>query len=160
MFVQATRMLHEVLDRELGRAKRYGRSLSVMVIDLDDLSTVNARHGRALGDRLVARAARVIGEGVRREDTVVRTSGDAWAVALPETDRRGALDLAERLGSLISAAVVEGEDGPASVDCSIGVAELDQEERGVELLAAADHALAEAKRAGKGIIRFAPSVIA
>jgi diguanylate cyclase (GGDEF)-like protein len=155
MFVQARRMLHEVLDREVGRAQRYGRALSVMVIDLDDLSTLNARHGRAFGDRILLHSARVISESVRREDTVVRTSGDAWAVALPETSRRGARDLAERLRALISAAVFEAEDEPASVGCSIGVAELDQESSGAELLAAADRALGEAKRAGRGIIRLA-----
>ena len=62
MFVQARQMLHEALDRELGRAKRYGRALSVMVIDLDGLLTLNARHGRALGDPIVALLSRVIGE--------------------------------------------------------------------------------------------------
>ena len=95
------RSFHEALAREVARAHRYGRSLAVVVLDVDDFHDINGRVGQLAGDEMLAETAAVIREAVRQADAPYRTGGDEFAVVLPESARVDAEGLFARvLGTL------------------------------------------------------------
>lgn len=90
------RSFHELLEREVERAHRQNRPLSVIVLDLDHFKRVNDRHGHQVGDGVLREAARRIGVQARTGDTVARIGGEELGWILPETDGDEALRAAER----------------------------------------------------------------
>lgn len=89
--------MDEQLPLELDRALRYGSSLAVMMIDLDDFKTINDTQGHLAGDAVLIDVAGHLIREKRRSDTVVRLGGEEFVMLLPETDERAAVSLAERL---------------------------------------------------------------
>lgn len=88
-------------DEEMARARRYGRDLSLLLIDLEDLADLDARHGSGLADQVLSGIARLL-ESVRRDgDLVGRTGAGEFAVLLPETDAAEARALARDIGHAI-----------------------------------------------------------
>nr|MDQ3757308.1 GGDEF domain-containing protein [Actinomycetota bacterium] len=77
--------LERDLRRETGRASRYGRRFSVMLLDLDGLKTANDRHGHAAGDALLRSLSQALGRALRVGDAAYRIGGDEFVVLLPET---------------------------------------------------------------------------
>ena len=138
------------LDREIGRCTRHRRALSCCFIDLDGFKRVNDRHGHPYGNSVLAEIAAVLREGVRLGDSVGRYGGDEFVAILPDTDQAGAYMLAERLRSMISATTLI--DDRVRLDASVGVALWRPGTTTDELLAEADQALLQAKRAGGGIV--------
>ena len=136
-------------ETEMARARRYGRCLSVMLIDLDHFKRVNDNHGHLAGDAVLVSAAMVIRETVRETDFAGRYGGEEFLVVLPETDLDGAIELAERLRQRMEEtghALPDG--GILTVTCSVGVSEA--ADMGVEdLIDLADSAMYAAKRAGR-----------
>jgi diguanylate cyclase (GGDEF)-like protein len=151
------RRLHEVLGREVRRAERYGTSLALVMLDVDDFKHVNDRYGHQQGDRVLRAVADAVRDTVRDVDFVARYGGEELAVALPEMDAEGAADVGERIRRAIAAAVVPERDGTRlSVTASVGVAVLDPASPSrQDLIAAADAALYRAKRAGKNRVAVA-----
>jgi len=76
-------------ERELARAKRHGRWLGVVLLDLNDLKPINDQLGHEIGDEVLAEVGRVLRRCVRVEDCVGRTGGDEFLLIFPETDPRG-----------------------------------------------------------------------
>jgi diguanylate cyclase (GGDEF)-like protein len=137
---------------ESERAKRFGQPMSLVMLDIDDFKQVNDRFGHQQGDRVLAEVARVLRESSREIDSPARYGGEELAVVLPQTDLEGAYQLAERVRQGIESLDLGLDDGRGTlrVTASLGVASLPEsasEPR--RLLAAADAALYEAKRAGK-----------
>jgi diguanylate cyclase (GGDEF)-like protein len=99
---------------ESARAARYGRPACVVVVDLDDLASINDGRGRAEGDRHLQRAAAALTRASRTVDTVCRLGGDEFAVLGPETGPDGALGLVGRLSAGLAAAGVEASLGMAT----------------------------------------------
>jgi diguanylate cyclase (GGDEF)-like protein len=154
----------EQLDRELERALRYNRPLTIAMADLDHFKGINDRYGHLAGDSLLRRVAQVIAGGLRSTDWIGRYGGEEFLLVLPETKMWGAAAVAEKVRSLVQGTMVIMEDGaPARVTISIGLAEI-AEIRGPrqekitsrDLIAAADRSLYEAKNAGRN--RVCPRV--
>ena len=85
------------VDREIARSARSSRGFCLLMMDLDELKTINDRHGHYFGDRVLRGVGEVIRSGVRKIDTAARYGGDEFVVLLPETDPTGAYVLAEKV---------------------------------------------------------------
>jgi diguanylate cyclase (GGDEF)-like protein len=139
------RRLDEALELELERVRRYGRSLSTIMIDLDNLKHINDEYGHPAGDEVLKQVASVIQSQVRRIDIPVRYGGDEFLILLPEASLKDATILAER----IAARCQDLSIGDDFVSFSLGVVEWGPGISSTEdLLFEADQALYEAKQAG------------
>ncbi len=95
------RYLRESLRREVERASRFGRMLTVLVLDLDHFKQVNDTYGHAAGDTVLGEFARRMRSGLREVDVAFRQGGEEFVVLLPETDAYGGTIVAERLGAAV-----------------------------------------------------------
>ncbi len=159
------RYLREVLRREVERASRFGRMLTVLVLDLDHFKEVNDTFGHPAGDQVLGEFARRIRVGLREVDVAFRQGGEEFVVLLPETDAYGGVIVAERLGALVRDRPVDldprrpGLADRTSISVSIGIAVFPEHgETAQQVLDAADEALYAAKNAGRDTYRLAESV--
>ncbi len=147
------RAFQEEFERQLAISLRYGSSLALILIDLDDFKTVNDSAGHAVGDDLLAEAGRILRGQVRASDRVFRIGGDEFAVLLPHADADGAGLVANRL--LI--ACLEPRQGsafPRGFAFSAGITAAPAFGRTRDqLFAQADEALYRAKRDGRCTVR-------
>ena len=143
-------MFHDRLEQELKKARRTGRPLALMLIDIDNFKEINDRMGHAKGDLLLVEAARRIGDCVRLSDTVVRLGGDEFMVILPELDD---IDNTERIAQSVIRNISEPfqSNGEAvHVTCSIGITLYPNDADGIEgLYKNADQAMYAAKTQGR-----------
>jgi two-component system cell cycle response regulator len=138
------------LREEMERCSRHGRSLSVMLIDLDHFKRVNDRHGHAAGDAVLRAFADTVREQVRSIDVLVRRGGEEFVLIMPATARDAALFVAERLRAHMAdhpLRVREGLDLAQTI--SVGVATWDGRESPEQVDERADQAMYEAKRRGR-----------
>ncbi|MFF0172798.1 diguanylate cyclase [Micromonospora profundi] len=152
------RYLSESIRREVERASRFGRMLSVLALDLDRFKDVNDTYGHAAGDTVLAEFAQRMRGEIREVDLAFRQGGEEFVLLLPETDARGAAIVAERLGAAVreTPVVVEAYAGPIVVTVSVGIAVYPHHgTTGREVLEAADDALYAAKAAGRDTYRVA-----
>ncbi|MBN1423665.1 diguanylate cyclase [Candidatus Fermentibacteria bacterium] len=137
------------LESELARASRYGHLLTLMILDLDHFKEVNDIHGHLVGDRVLATVATILRHTIRATDVAGRYGGEEFCVVLPETDVAGACLMAERIRVALEAIRVELPGGQVlRITGSIGVAQACSTSTDA-LIARADAALYEAKRAGR-----------
>jgi diguanylate cyclase (GGDEF)-like protein len=151
------RYLRESLRREVERASRFGRTLAVLVLDLDHFKEVNDTYGHAAGDAVLGEFARRIRIGLREVDVAFRQGGEEFVVLLPETDAYGGAIVAERLGAVVRdrPVPIDGR-GTVPVTVSIGVAVFPEHGSDAQrVLQAADDALYAAKSAGRDTYRLA-----
>lgn len=144
------RHFFERATEEFARARRFGRSLSFIMLDIDWFKRVNDRWGHAAGDMVLKNLCDTAAATLRQIDLFARIGGEEFAVLLPDTDADGAFLLAERLRQNVAAqAVAEGGDS-ITYTISSGVATLAPEDVTAEsALKRADVALYEAKGAGR-----------
>ncbi len=140
------RLFYEFLGREIARAHRYERYVSVIVFDLDDFKRINDRIGHLEGDAVLVEVADRVRTVVRATDIPCRVGGDEFAVILPESSRDDAELLADRIAIKIRSQSIEKI---GALKISAGVAELRPEDTPADLFKRADHALYRAKDAGK-----------
>lgn len=167
------RHISQLLYEEVRRSDRYGHSVSVLMMDLDNFKSYNDTYGHPQGDVLLHQVARIIQQAVRTSDSVGRYGGEEFMVVMPETSPAAARATAERIRRTIETTPFPGKPSlPASLpddslaDCypeteenwvtrtiSIGVASFpsDAGESGM-LVAMADNALYDAKRAGRNCV--------
>lgn len=150
------RYLQQRLDEEIERARRYDKSVSLIMFDADDFKGFNDSNGHMAGDRALATLADVVKRCVREVDIVARYGGEEFSVILPETDATGAYVAAEKIREAVAGhefADADGESG-ARITISIGVATFPSHAQDKEtLLKAADDALYRAKASGKDRVR-------
>ena len=153
------RYFYEQLDHEVDRAHRYGRPVSIILLDLDHFKSVNDTYGHLMGDKLLALVGQIIKDQVRSSDIAARYGGDEFAIILPDTTRASAEATAQKLARAIAtgrtSAPSLSENLPLSA--SYGVACCPDDARSVsELLQQADDHVyaAEARcRAGPSLPR-------
>lgn len=150
MQVYNRRYLFEALEREIIRARRHGRDLSVVMFDIDHFKQVNDRFGHLAGDFVLKELARVVQARIRRDEVFARYGGEEFSLVLPETTLEGAYALAETLRRKISEHGFAFQSETIPVTVSMGIAVLSDAERGAtELIKRADEKLYEAKRGGR-----------
>jgi diguanylate cyclase (GGDEF)-like protein len=131
------RSLLEVLQAEICRSKRTGRSFSLLLLDLDGLKKINDSSGHLAGDRALCRLGQILRDCCRSVDTAARHGGDEFAVVLPETSVVSATLVARRICELLSSEIEE----PA-LSVSLGIASYPHDADAIgTLLYAADRAL-------------------
>lgn len=143
-------------NRLFGQAQRYNRPASVLMIDSDNLKSVNDSHGHEAGNRLLRQITRLVQAELRYTDVLARYGGDEFIVLLPETPPKGALEVADRIRDAVASAPLDG--GGTRVDCtvSIGVAGHPADGNTLDAVAArADRAMYQAKQAGRNrVVQF------
>ncbi len=133
------------LRSEVQRSRRHGRPLCVASLDLDGFRTLNARHGRKVGDRVLVRVAEILSQFMRTTDEVSRSPADEFVVLLPETDAAGAKLALERVLLELEAERVGAVE---ALSASVGIAEWRRPMSAEELLAQAGEAMLEARALG------------
>lgn len=134
-------------EKELNRARRYNRPLSVMLIDLDNFKTINDSLGHAAGDEVLKHLASLTSRNLRSNDIFGRLGGDEFAVITPELDSEAALILAERLREAMES---PSSESSLDVTISIGVASVLPSDASIDdILKRADKALYLSKDQGR-----------
>src|SRR4051794_1900085 len=144
------RRMHEVLSQELEHGPRFRKPVALVLLDIDDFKRVNDTYGHQCGDEVLYAVARAAESGARQGDHVARYGGEEIAVVLPHAGLDQAQLVAERIRRRIeSVAVPLADGGVVRPTASLGVAVLAGGGDKAALIAAADAALYDAKRAGK-----------
>jgi len=140
------RAFHERLAAEAERARRHGRDLSLVLVDVDSFKAINDSAGHEAGDRVLSQVAQRLSSTGRGGDLLARIGGDEFAWLLPETTAEDALTLVERARDAVSGAPV---DGGASITISAGICDLSRAGDADALFRLADGALYWSKAHGR-----------
>lgn len=117
------RFFEDYILEEVERARRYNNPLALIFLDLDGLREVNSRFGHPMGSRTLQEAAARLMNAVRNIDKVFRYGGDEFCIILPETDAKGAMEVAERMRvKLASTPFLMEETGGVEITASFGIA--------------------------------------
>ncbi len=164
------RYFQDRLTHEVQRARRHGRPLGLLIVDIDHFKQINDTYGHQAGDEVLRSIALLLVNQTRATDITARYGGEEFVAVLPETDAHGALRVAEKLRESVAVTPLYhleqgflGElprpDDAAAITCtiSIGVASFDAKRMAdaSELVRAADEALYAAKQAGRNRVMAA-----
>jgi diguanylate cyclase (GGDEF)-like protein len=145
------RFLGQRLTEELLRARRYRRPLTLLMLDLDHFKQINDTHGHPFGDYVLKEMARLLTISIRDADTAFRYGGEEFCVLMPETPPDGARQVIDRLLNNVRDTRFVDNGCSTQMTVSIGAASFPENAADKsQLIAAADQALYEAKRAGRG----------
>ena len=146
------RHFYNRLEFEINRAARANSPVSVLILDVDNFKKYNDRYGHPKGDEVLRKCSAALRESVRGVDIAARYGGEEFAVILAETDKKGAIVVAENIRRAIEGLRFSDEEGDAThnVTVSIGVSSYPADTKEVnDLVKKADDALYTAKREGK-----------
>jgi diguanylate cyclase (GGDEF)-like protein len=141
------RFFQETLRREVTRAHRYQRKLTLVIFDLDDFKSINDQVGHLAGDRVLAQAADRLREAVRSVDVACRVGGDEFAVIMPESSAEDGDQLFRRVHNSMRGTALGPDE--QRLRLSGGIAELLHGDTPASLFERADAALYRAKDRGK-----------
>jgi two-component system cell cycle response regulator len=144
------RYFMDTIEREIARAHRYRRSLSLVMFDIDHFKKVNDGFGHLAGDYVLKHLAQTVRSKIRREDCFARYGGEEFAIVLPEIDNANAVPFAEKIRQIVEKTEFKFENTRIPVTISMGVATIDDEPTDVAaLIKRADERLYEAKASGR-----------
>ena len=148
------RQFDKILESELRRTGRSGRPLSLVMVDIDHFKSLNDIYGHQKGDDCLIQVVRALETSIHRSaDLVARYGGEEFAIILPETDREGALQIAESMRAAVASLAIPRPGSPIDrvVTISAGVTTPwpSVGASAVRIIETADHALYEAKRLGR-----------
>ena len=144
----------QFLAEALIRAKVEGSPLCVIMADLDHFKVINDAHGHLVGDHVLRIAAARMTSAAREGDEIARFGGEEFLFILPDTDIKAGGGIAERIRQHIKSDAIHSGDEQIRVSLSLGVAETRESDTVDSLIARADAALYEAKRAGRDCVRL------
>ena len=147
----------DILQRELGRARRESNPLGIVMGDLDHFKRVNDTYGHLAGDAVLKEVAKRLSSSVRPYDSVARYGGEEFLIVAPNCDPGSGLNLAQRLRSSLDQKPIDLPEGLLPLTCSLGVAVggLASKDNSDSMLRAADDALYRAKANGRNRIELA-----
>ncbi len=147
-------LLGDRLEQALAGARRTGRGVAVLFIDLDNFKPVNDAHGHEAGDRLLQAVAARLRSVIRETDTLARLGGDEFVLVMPELEYDGYAEVvAEKCRAVFdSPFIIAGQEIRGAASIGIALAPADGEDA-QSLMAAADRAMYAAKEAGRGAAR-------
>jgi len=142
----------EKLKEEMHRAKRYKHALSAIMLDVDDFRKINERLSYQVGERILTLIVKIIRKLIRTVDIITRYSGDRFLIILPNTNKREAKELAERLRQNVSQRTkrIEGLQGGITLTLSVG--QCSQEDSSAEFMKRLENLLAEGKNTGRNAV--------
>ncbi len=153
------RAMLEVAEQKITASRRFGRQLSVLIVDIDHFKKVNDTHGHDVGDVVIKGLGEILRRAKRTTDAVARFGGEEFVIICEETDARGGMLLAERVREELGRTAFHPQTakdagaGPAlsvQVTCSIGVATFPEAgDSWEQLFKASDDALYLSKRSGR-----------
>lgn len=151
------RSVYQRLETEMDRAKRFGRQVAVVMMDMDHFKSVNDGHDHLFGSFVLSEVGAIIKRNIRAHDLGARYGGDEFLMILTETNTDGARRFCERLLKAINDYHFKNGKDEKKLTSSIGFAitppgDALTDARG--LVRTADHALYEAKRAGRNCVKF------
>ncbi|MCF1184954.1 GGDEF domain-containing protein [Marichromatium gracile] len=149
--------MQELLDAELARTTRYGRPLSLILLDIDHFKQVNDRHGHQAGDRVLRTLTLRCRQTIRQTDQLARYGGEEFLIILPETGRTQAMTLAERLRRHIARSTFPIPGDSLHITISLGVISTEGQTDALDkydLIEAVDRALYRSKREGRDRVSY------
>lgn len=141
------RAFYEIFESEVARTLRYGRPLSLVMLDIDHFKKINDTYGHAVGDEVLKATSLALQKSVRGSDTLARIGGEEFVILAPETTLEHTRDLAGKVRCAIESASLLPDGGKFTI--SFGVAEFDNTITTDDLLRRADEALYLAKENGR-----------
>ncbi len=150
------RSLYQRLEFEMERARRFGRDVCVVMMDMDYFKTVNDGHDHLFGSYVLSEVGKIIRACTRNIDIPARYGGDEFLVVLTETNHEGAMHFCERLRENIEKTTFRTGEDSIKLTASLGFAiTVPGENIGAkELVRRADHALYDAKRRGRNQVSY------
>ncbi|WP_462325709.1 sensor domain-containing diguanylate cyclase [Desulfoplanes sp.] len=143
----------DCVEKEIERSRRYERSLSMILFDIDHFKRINDTYGHEKGDQVLRNLARCVRRACREQDVLGRVGGEEFAVLLPETGREQAVAMAERLRQSVECErVTVGEGEVIHFSISVGVTSKNRENQGMDfqtLFTRADALMYRAKESGR-----------
>ena len=145
------RYFFEIAEKEFAESIRYGRPLSVIILDLDLFKEINDTYGHLVGDQALIHIGELLLKAIRTPDTAARYGGEEFVVLLPETESSQAMLFAERLRKLVDDSPTQNGNDSISLTASFGVAgyQTKDGETFDQLISKADQALYMAKGNGR-----------
>jgi two-component system cell cycle response regulator len=144
---------------ELSRARRYGKLLTIAVIDADHFKSLNDTYGHLFGDLVLRKIGAILRDSFRQSDTAGRYGGEEFVVILPETDIEQALRKLEFLRELVASTPIAlpGREQDVQITISAGLASFPQDgEDAADLFALADERMFQAKKEGRNRVVAGP----
>ncbi|MEW6203239.1 MAG: diguanylate cyclase, partial [bacterium] len=145
------RYFQEQLEKEFSRARRFGLSLSLIMVDIDNFKLINDEHGHQCGDMVLKDLTGILKRSVRDIDTVARYGGEEFVIILPETQKGNARVVAERIRIKVEEYEFKIQEKPYGVSVSVGITGYPDDEirTRLDFISKADQAMYQAKRGGK-----------
>ncbi len=144
------RAFSAILHRAFKQSVRHGHPLVVVMIDCDNLKTVNDTHGHEAGNRLLQHVVRRVREELRGSDVLARFGGDEFIALLPETEGKGGKEMGERIRRAIEGSTFDARGGDIATTVSVGIASYPSDGGSLEVIMdKADKAMYRAKQQGR-----------
>jgi len=145
---------YEILEKELWRSRRYGGKISLIMVDIDNLKTINDAHGHRAGDRAIKKTSAKIKESIRQIDTAARYGGDEFAIILPNTELGDAVVVAQRIVEAVGNSTLSWKAEQIRLSVSVGLGEYGSDSSPEDITGRSDEALYVAKQSGKNTFRI------